>query len=252
MRKNYTKVIFFPDKGITSNSDYQGLKPWQDLYPQKHRENNVKESSLYSKMECDQMKGNALKMEVIDEIPSEQVTDNLFLVPKACQEQMKYNIKHSNHTTLSCNKENSWYHENSSKDIYCIDVSKNPFAFPVQPGRDSFINMEKQEVMKEKKCNYYSEKEKYVNKKNQNPFDIDERQQITTNCKDEQFFPSILRRSTSLVHMVNAILSAKRSVVICVYVFTCKILAHAVIKVKVSDSVCCIQNGCLFLIYFLF
>ncbi|XP_063615208.1 uncharacterized protein LOC134788263 [Penaeus indicus] len=242
-KRNYTKVIFFPDKGITSNGVYQGVKPvsisWQDLSPQMpmHRNNVMKnndvpkqviategkKSSLLqrdAKMEVDQMEVNGLEMEISDELPCEKMIENPFLVPKAFQEQVKNKMKHKNHLIISCNKENTLCsQENSSEESCSTNLSENPFGYPVQPGGNSFFNS-------------YSEHKEREYKKYLNSFHIDGRQQTTRNVKNEQFISGVLRRSTSLVHMVNAILAAKKSVVICVYVFTCKVLADAVIKVK--------------------
>lgn len=249
-KRNYTKVIFFPDKGITSNGVYQGIKPvsvpWQDLSPQMlmHRKNVMKNNDMHkqmaaivgkksfplqgdAKMEVDQMEVNGLEMDISDEFPCEKMIENPFLVPKAFQEQVKNKMKH-NHLILSCNKENTLcYKENSSKES-CTNLRENPFGYTDQPGGNSFFIREK----REKKLNSGSEHEESEYKKYLNPLHNDGGQQTTRNGKNEQFISGVLRRSTSLVHMVNAILSAKKSVVICVYVFTCKVLADAVIKVK--------------------
>nr|XP_027207439.1 uncharacterized protein LOC113800839 isoform X1 [Penaeus vannamei] len=243
-KRNYTKVIFFPDKGITSNGVYQDVKPvsipWQELSPamknndmHKHIAATVGKQSSHlqgeAKMEFDQMEVNGHEMEIIDEVPYEQMIENPFLVPK---EQMKSKMKSKKYSLLSCNKENTTcYQENSSKDSCNTSFSENPFGFPVHSAGNS-INRKKQEVAIEEKLNSYSKHKESEYKKYLSQFHIDGRQQPTRNGKDEQFISSVLRRSTSLVHMVNAILSAKKSVVICVYVFTCKVLAHAVIKVK--------------------
>lgn len=47
-----------------------------------------------------------------------------------------------------------------------------------------------------------------------------------------------LESSTSLIHMINVLESAKKSLVICIYVLTCKDLLDAVIRAKVSVCVC--------------
>lgn len=58
---------------------------------------------------------------------------------------------------------------------------------------------------------------------------------VSTKTYQEIFkIPSYLFNSSSLVHMISVIETARQSLKICLYIFTCKDLIHAVIRAKVS------------------
>nr|XP_045593323.1 uncharacterized protein LOC123754996 isoform X1 [Procambarus clarkii] len=210
----FSEVIFFPDYGIVSETQYKVQDhstnfSWSknDNAPQSQSSEGKKPSRIPNREDTKPSaclrKGNG------NQDVQWELKRNAFLIPKPMFNTHSSTSQQKEVVSLKTKKQNNFssVSECNGEDNFECDLKSNPFLIPCT------LNL----------TSHHHDVPTSHNGQIHN----------TEAIENKIFKPyGYLKRSTSLIHIINALESAKRSLSICIYVLTCKDLLDAVVRAK--------------------